>query len=63
MPAACNPVNVKSTLTLMNMLNMFLRIFVFIRFFWFVCPFTEVLQEIRRDNAESWLRRVKSLNR
>jgi hypothetical protein len=37
---------VKSTLTLMNM---FRRIFVFIRYLWFVCPFTEVLQEIRRD--------------
>src|SRR6516162_8663640 len=46
MPAACNRVNVKSTLTLMNM---FRRIFAFIRCLWFVCPFTEVLQEIRRD--------------
>src|SRR5713226_2691501 len=46
MPAACNPVNVKSTPTLRNV---FRRIFVFIRCLWFVCPFTEVLQEIRRD--------------
>jgi len=46
MPEASNCVDAKSTPTVMNM---FLRIFVFISCLWFVCPFTEVLQEIRRD--------------
>src|SRR6478609_5504798 len=45
-PAGSNCADAKSTPTLRNI---FLRIFVFIRCLWFVCPFTEVLQEIRRD--------------
>src|SRR5262249_28681018 len=53
--AACSRVKANSMPTLMNM---FRRIFVFITVFSFlfpsfvllvVCPFTEVLQEIRRD--------------
>src|SRR4029077_2946731 len=44
--AVSGTANAKSTVALANM---FRRIFVFIRCLWFVCPFTEVLQEIRRD--------------